>query len=123
MNRKSAMSNMGYAIVSVIVLGIIMIISAPMFVTSAKKEQPEPISNYEREEIRSDDSELRLLEERLTSRIDDLERRQSDARNNSSTSNKYVCSIEGKVDENGDVVPLDDSERGEKIVFVCEYRQ
>lgn len=117
MSKKSAMSPMGYAIVSMIVLGIVMIFSAPMFVTNVKEENlSKPVKNSEREKINRDVSELRLLEERLTSRIDDLERRQSDRQ----SSNKYVCSIEGKLDESGDVVPIGGSEKGEKIVFVCE---
>lgn len=120
MNKKSAMSAMGYAIVSVIILGLIMIISAPMLVTNVKEEEKpsEPVKEYQ-----NDYSELRTLEERLTSRIDDLERRQVNNQGQNTVTDKYICSIEGKLNENGDVVPLDGSDSGEKIVFVCEYRR
>lgn len=120
MNKKSAMSAMGYAIVSVIILGIVMIVSAPMLVNNVKEEKPqEPQMNYEKEET-SSYSELRSIEERLSSRIDNLERRQSDA---NVVTDKYVCSIEGKLDENGEVVPVDSPNRFDKFVFVCEYRR
>lgn len=120
MSKKSAMSAMGYAIVSVIVLGIVMIVSAPMLVSNVKEEKPqEPQMNYEREES-SSYSELRSIEERLSSRIENLERSQNDR---NVVTDKYVCTIEGKLDENGDVVPADSAGRSDKIVFVCEYRR
>lgn len=117
MDKKFALSNIGYAIVSVIVLGIIMIISAPMLVRDVKVEKPEeqPVQNFEN----SDYSEIRAVEERLTNRIEDLERRQSSAQR---ASDKYICSMEGKLDENGEVVPADMPGSSEKFVFVCEYR-
>lgn len=117
MKKKSAMSAMGYAIVSVIILGIVMIVSAPMLVPNVKEEekQPEPVREYQ-----NDYSELKMLEERLTSRIADLERRQV---NQNNATDKYICSIEGKLSESGDVVPFDSPEGNEKIVFVCEYRR
>lgn len=125
MNKKSAMSAMGYAIVSVIILGLIMIISAPMLVTNVKEEEKtsEPVTEYNKEPEQNDYSELRMLEERLTSRIDDLERSQANNQGQNTVTDKYICSIEGKLNENGDVVPLDGSDSGEKIVFVCEYRR
>ncbi len=123
MNKKSAMSAMGYAIVAVIVLGIIMIVSAPMLVTNVKDEKKsEPEVNYEREVVPQDNSELRAMEERLSSRIDDLERRQANRQENTVT-DEFVCSIEGKLDDIGDGVPVDIYDKTSKIVFVCEYRQ
>ncbi len=121
MNKKSAMSAMGYAIVSVIILGIVMIVSAPMLVTSVKEERPaEPVQNQVQEAVTQNYSELMSLEQRLSSRIDDLERRQV---NQNTVSDKYICSIEGKLSESGDVVPFEAPDRSEKIVFVCEYRR
>jgi len=123
MNKKSAMSAMGYAIVAVIVLGIIMIVSAPMLVNNVKEEKkPEPEYNYEKKEIPQDNSELKAIEQRLSMRIDDLERRQANRQENTVT-DKFVCSLEGKLDGNGEVVPVDIYDRTSKIVFVCEYRQ
>lgn len=130
MNNKKGLSVIGYAICLVIILGLVMIISAPMMVNrvenNVRKEEILPVQtpaeevpdNYVMAEIRS-------VESSLSSRISYLERRQSE--NNSSVSDKFVCSIEGTANDNGDVIPL--SGRGnidiksQKIVFVCEYRQ
>lgn len=123
MNKKFAMSTIGYAIVLVIILGVIMIISAPMLADKYKadnKQTPQPpqptfeqpqTSHYEY-------SELKELENRLSSRIDELERRQT-----SSYTNKYICNIEGNLDDSGLVVPFDNSNPDSKIVFVCEYKK
>ena len=115
MDKKSAMSAMGYAIVSVIVLALVMIISAPMLVNNGKEVKntnSEPVVQYETQ----DDSQLKSIEERLSSRIDNLERRET-------VSNRYVCSIEGKVDENGEVITVECSGSSGNFVFVCEYKQ
>lgn len=122
MNKKFAMSTMGYAIVLVIILGVVMIISAPMLADKYKKVdkktnspivEPSVTSHYEY-------SELREIENRLSSRIDDIERRQNSVDTNSYT-NKYVCKIEGNLDDSGIVVPFDNPDG--KIVFVCEYKK
>ena len=47
---------------------------------------------------------------------------------NSSVSDRYVCSIEGYLNENNDVVPIDNQTTSQdisnkKFVFVCEYKQ
>ena len=42
MGKKFGMSNLGYAIVLVIIVGIIMIISAPMIVTNIKDKDGNP---------------------------------------------------------------------------------
>lgn len=117
MVKRLAMSTMGYAIVSVIILGIIMIVSAPLLVENAKTEKaPEAADSFEQQEA---PSEIQMLEERLSSRIDSLEHRQPQ---DNSVKNKYVCVIEGNLDENGNVVSVDSPNRTEKFVFVCEYR-
>ena len=75
--------------------------------------------------------EIRNLEERLTMRISDLEQKQANndrmQSQESDVTDKYVCSIEGLLAENGDVVPLNDSHientTAKKFVFVCEYKK
>ena len=106
MNKKSAMSALGYAIVIVILLGIGMIISAPMMLDKYNSEntQTKQIEKY---------SELQELESRLSSRISRLERNQTD---------KYVCTIEGNLDDEGNIVPVDSVNASEKFIFVCEYK-
>lgn len=131
MRKKFAMSAMGYGIVSVIVLGIIMIISAPMIVNNSKKEKPqipdENIENINHQPPANtsnnfDYSELQSLEERLNARIDSLETRQN-SQPAPSSSNNYLCTMEGALDASGEVIPLESPNRTDKIVFVCQYHQ
>ena len=123
MNKKSAMSAMGYAIISIIILGVGMIISAPMLVNNVKEDKSQSdFKSFEREEISNDNAEVRELENRLTARIDDMERRQANPQRDS-LRDKYVCTIEGNLDENGNIVPTDSPYKTEKFVFVCEYRR
>lgn len=157
MSKKFAMSALGYAIVLVIILGIVMIISAPMMADKFKNKEhnnqqdsisDDTRSSSERDEYHDssssrpvkDDSgggsdylfnEVRNIERRMNDRIDNLELRQREMQNNqtnsTSVSNKYVCTIEGSLDENNNVVPLDAQNsadiKSQKFVFVCEYRE
>lgn len=131
MRKKFAMSAMGYGIVSVIVLGIIMIISAPMIVNNSKREKTQtPNENIENIDPQPpantsnnfDYSELQNLEERLNARIDSLETRQN-SQPAPSSSNNYLCTMEGALDASGEVIPLESPNRTDKIVFVCQYNQ
>jgi len=55
---------------------------------------------------------------------------QNKSSSNSKT-DKYICSIEGKVDENGNIIPVNSSDNdiynqvklgaAQRFVFVCEY--
>lgn len=148
MIRKSAMSVTGYAIVLVIMLGIVMIISAPMMMDKYKKDKNSPNKNYSQEEYDSksdrdnreniDDKNdynsqddvsrrLRIMEDTLNARLDSIESRQAQrSTTTQSISDKYVCEIEGNVDADGNVTSIDnmsmDEVKRRKIVFVCEYR-
>lgn len=148
MKNKKAMSTIGYAIVCVIILGIIMIISAPMIINGNKNKnnQNEPPNFEEREDYEpysSDNSnvdvveEMQSIESRLNSRISDLEARQNGqpqqnysnnySNNNSEIINKYICSMEGTLDKDNNVIPLNSQQpstnlQNQKIVFVCEYK-
>lgn len=157
LSKKSAMSTMGYAIVFVIVLGVIMIVSAPMLMSKYKgdKNSTNDDRNYneerysDKENSRYDDArdrdgehykdsdsnndssevvnQLRMLEDRMNSRINSLEARQSQSQSGQIASDKYVCSIEGNVDADGNVTPIDgmnlEDVKRKKIVFVCEYNR
>lgn len=149
MKNKKAMSTIGYAIVSVIILGIIMIISAPMIIDSNKnKNNPNNPPNQEEssdyEPYSSDNSNINVVEEmqniesRLNSRISDIEARQNNqpqqnysnnysSNNNSEITNKYICTMEGTLDKDNNVIPLNSQQpstslQNQKIVFVCEFR-
>lgn len=122
MSRKSAISTVGYAIVSVIVFGVVMIISAPMFVNNIKGEKTKSKRNLYELQAPEALSRLNELETRLSERIDNLEQRQQDLSQQSNAVNRYVCKIEGSVDEAGNLVPIDSPNKTEKIVFVCEYK-
>ena len=154
MIKKCAMSVLGYAIVLVIILGVVMIISAPMIVDKHKQDSDQNMVNnipqYDNrnrdnymtprdyKEIRnsynsSDSSnqvelvsELRRVENNLSSRIDSIERAQNDLLRNqaSRVSDKYECTIEGNMDANGNIVPITSENsalENQKFVFVCEY--
>ena len=154
MNKRYGMSAMGYAIATVILIGVVMIFSTPMIVDSyntsnTKKKNnippavshtpvnPPPVHNYTRDNNSNNQDyinitqEIRNVEERLSMRISDIEQKQaaSNQPNASETavSDKYVCSIEGLLAENGDVIPLNDSRAesisAKKFVFLCEYRK
>lgn len=171
MMKKSAMSTLGYAIILVIILGVVMIISAPMFVDSVRnssKNNPnnnpnsyENQSNYDksysnaegdnRGDLKESDqdvgrnydansssnssgnmdfnAEIMNLERRMLLRLSDIEQKQSQIESNlreqTNSSDKYVCSIEGVLDSNNNVVAIDNQSsqdlKSQKFVFVCQY--
>lgn len=161
MQKRNAMSNMGYAIISVIVLGVIMIISTPMIIDSYKvgnkdnSQNPSDYQNREERHVRGRDDynsdinvterdmfdlteKIRNIEVEFEGRISELERNQREmAGNNSSKqsqssekeiSDKFVCTIEGNLDAEGNLIPLDSksvmkSDKKQKIVFVCDYKE
>ena len=149
MIRKNAMSTMGYAIILVIILGVVMILSAPMMMSKYKgdkkssdeySKKDDDYDNYkdrERDKEEYSDSGYNrdmsnnnasddILEDRMNSRFNDIEARQSQKSSSPTITDKYVCSIEGNVDSDGNVTPVDnmnmDEVKRRKIVFVCEYR-
>ena len=115
LNKKSAMSTMGYAIVLVIILGIGMILSAPMMMGKYKGDKKnidnnqeqnydgrqnydERVNDYQSSSSDGDVAvELRNLESRINSRISDLEARQAQNTSvqNQNVSDKFICSLEG----------------------------
>lgn len=166
MGKNFGMSNLGYAIILVIIVGIVMIISTPMIVNSVKNKDRNlnnisdnnDMSNYDKdkfdnhennnnmqedrdynnEERKSEEAatilSMRDVEQRLNSRIDSLETRLNDFINNtqsqvksSNNTDTFVCSIEGKLDANNNVVPIDNQQnsadvKAQKFVFVCQYK-
>ncbi len=115
MKRKNALSGMGYAIVLVIILGIVMIASAPMLANKygnrhsqnryQSYEQP-PSPNYQNNDYMSEIQDLR-------SRIDAIE---------NNTSDRYICKIKGYTDEQGNELPAEERYNAKKFIFVCEYK-
>lgn len=166
MGKNFGMSNLGYAIILVIIVAIVMIISAPMIVNSNKNKDVnsnnisdnKDMSNYDKDKLDNSGndnnmpedrrnnnensnmdevatmSSMRDLEQRVNSRIDSVELRLNDFINNmqsqtksSNTSENYVCSIEGRLDANNNVVPIDTPQnsvdvKSQKLVFVCQYK-
>ena len=154
LNKKNAISMMGFAIVFLIVLGIVMILSAPMMMNKDKNDnnsnsddtryENEDRDNPDRERSRDyeDQSrydrensgnsgysstemmdELRNVENRMNSRLSNLEAERSSTQ---SVSDKFICSLEGNVDADGNVISVEgmnmDDIKRRKMVFVCEYR-
>ena len=107
---------MGYLIALVIIFGVVMIVSAPLLVDNSDKTE---VINQPNNII---PSEMSNIETRLNEKFSELENRMDAIQNSFSTSNKYVCTIEGKLDENGNTVSVDDISQSKKFVFVCEYK-
>lgn len=147
MDKKLGMTAVGYAIVCVIILGIVMIISAPMMANkykdktqnteqynddhaSGETEAPAPADSGDNSSSYNDSNdkiyeELRNLENRMDSRMANLEQRQNSAPAPASVSDRYVCTIEGVMDENHNVVQIDKNTdiKNQKIIFACEYHR
>ena len=141
MSGNKGLSVMVYAIVLVIILAVVMIISAPMMVDEYKndnkqqKAEEQNNGNYNRSDDRYVEEnfinitdEMRNIETRLSSRIDELEMQANETVNTvpaESISDKYICEIEGVKNEYGNTVPIteDTDISAQKIVFVCEYRR
>ena len=102
-----------------------MIASAPFmfdkFENNSKqnntRDRIEPERNYEQPMVNVID-EVNRIERQLSDRISNLEQKRQNP------SNKYVCTIEGKLDDSGVVVPISTSANiSKKFVFVCEYME
>lgn len=120
MNKKlNAMSPMGYVIALIIFIGIAMIISAPFIVDSSENNNKE-IENINRNYERSFNN-FSDLEANINRRLDNIENRLNSIQKTETNSNKYTCTIEGTVDENGNIVPIENVSGNKKFVFVCEY--
>lgn len=129
MKRKYALSPIGYAIVTIIIIAIGMIVSAPYIIEQnhSKEEPSEPQNNeinykrdYNRDENMSNTDVMYEMERRINDRLETLERKQSDKK---IISDKYVCSIEGGISEDGVVIPIDPQNPPAKFVFACEYKK
>lgn len=159
MKKNFGMSNLGYAIILVIIIAIVMILSTPMIVNNVKnknlsdnsEERKDYQSNsYDRNSDKyekdayvgdkykyADGAKINVseyimeLESRLNARIDNVEMRQNEllknAENKSDVKDAYICSIEGFLDSDNNVVPLDSPQassdlKSQKFVFVCQYK-
>ena len=180
MIKKSAMSALGYAIILVIILGVVMIISSPMLVGSIKKTDKKNSNNiysdsfdnstkedkYDSQSVNDDSNaeedkyryinqnvqaesspsttssysssssdsdyktEMMNLERKMLLRFSDIEQKQNDIVRNmkqqSESSDNYVCSIEGILDKDNNVIAIDKQTsqdlKSQKFVFVCQYR-
>lgn len=118
MNKKSAMSAMGYAIIFVIILGVVMIISAPMMADKYKNDNNE---NNTQKAFFDAEYEVRRVEENLTQRIEALENSRG-GRTSSNTSNKYICTMAKNPSDYGELQQIDGGADPKKFVFICEYR-
>ena len=148
MKKKYGMSSIGYAIVTVILVGVLMIISAPMIIDTYKTDnknsgeisklpKPNDTNNSENNDLNNNEKymidlaqKIRNLEDQMNVRISALEQKNNNVsppNTNNTVSDRYVCSIEGTLSESGDVIPLSQNDNSnietKKIVFVCEYRK
>ena len=135
MNKKfKAMSPMGYAIVAVVVFAFAMIVSAPYIVSDSsesKQTEKQPIhEEFIQNNVQQTQHPQQLQQPQQSvdmSRIDErfmnMEARiNAIQRTYTSQSNRYICKIEGKVDNQGNIVSVDEATDNQKFVFVCEYK-
>lgn len=141
MKKYKGLSVIGYSIVVVILIAIGMIISAPFIIeqnqpqnkNNEKHEYDNPElrderiserTDEQRDYVRNEDyvsrNELNDLESRINHKIDSIS---MPANTTENITDKYICSIEGGVDADGNVVPINSNNPPSKIVFVCEYRR
>jgi len=134
---KSKFSPISYAIIFVLFAAFVMIFSSPMIVRNYKDATPNRSeSAYTNSVQKSDeisqsryiegneDTDIVELERRFNRRLDDIERRTNQNQIYSKQiSDKYICSIEGGLNEDGVVVPIDPENPPAKFVFACEYRR
>lgn len=144
MNKKQALTPVGIAIAIVVLLGMVMILSAPMLVDTNKKPANSKVQTpVEAPEIKGDNNngatdkntpspEVTSMFNQLQSQINFLSTRISNLesapanRNSSSASqggkNQYSCTLEGVVDQNGNTIPMSQMKTrtpDTKFVFVC----
>ena len=135
MNKKSqAMSPMGYAIVAVVVFAFAMIVSAPYIVSDSnesKQTEKQPIhEEFIQNNVQQTQQPQQLQQPQQSVDMSRIDERfmNMEARINAiqqtytSQSNRYICKIEGKVDNQGNIVSVDEATDNQKFVFVCEYK-
>ena len=111
------MSAVGYAIILVIILGVVMIISAPMMANKYKNN--DEIKKTQNSFFDAE-YEIRRVEENLTQRIEALEN--AGGRTYSNISDKYVCTMEKNPSDYGNLQQIDGGADPKKFVFICEYK-
>lgn len=116
-NKYYGLSTMGYVIATFILIGVVMIFSAPMLLDSLENDEKSKAS------VTKDlYSELNLKVDKSNKDFDRrLEVLEQNLQNQESIFDKYICTIEGTLNAAGDVVPID--EGAERFVFVCEYKK
>lgn len=133
---KPKFSPVGYAIILILFVAFVMIFSSPMVVRNYKDANSSnsettytsqtklPEVNEYNESDKKNDNYIAEVERRLNDRLDDIERRTSQNQiYGPQISDKYICSIEGGLDEDGVVVPINPDNPPAKFVFACEYRR
>lgn len=123
MKTKPALSATGFAIIIFILLGVAMIVSAPSFIDNSSKENEQKFSEQRLNEQNDFITRLQNFENQINQRLNAIEDNVNSINNNQSNiSNKYICTIEGNVDEDGNIVKVNSQSGLTKFVFVCEYK-
>ena len=137
MKKRSALSPIGIALAIVMLLGVLMIISAPVIVENSKKSQEEtqvPPPAYNEENVRYNNAESmndRISEYEaqvryLESRISDLEAVQQQNQNSETRSSKrFNCTLESALDADGETIQLNRENYNNpstQYVFVCSKK-
>jgi len=94
-----------------------------------KDKYSEPSSNIEDDLRRKIDERFSSFENRMNIEMRNMIEQSKTSSND--ISNKYICTIEGRVDENGNILPVNSSGNdsfnqarsgsSQRFVFVCEY--
>ncbi len=124
LNSKKALSPIGIAIAIVCLLGVVMVVTAPMI---ADKYSPNGASAPQRAQVNIYDLQERVdgLASRVQAAEDKARMLENEIRNNSSIQNSYSCTMEGVVDAEGNFTALsaaNSSNAETRYVFVCAKR-
>ena len=118
LKKYKGISAIGFLTALIIVVGVVMVLSAPFMVNNRSEKVKD--NNTDKSKSLPDlnfETEINNKLSAIDTRINAIENKFSKQH-----SNRYVCSIEGKVDDNGNIVPVDNISGSNKFVFVCEYK-
>ncbi|MBP3924817.1 hypothetical protein J6E39_06210 [bacterium] len=132
-NTKSALSPVGIAIAIVCLLGLVMILSTPVIVDKYQHKNAANVNIEPENQNIINDLSMKITE--LEQRINEVDnnarnieqnlRIQSPSARSARSENSYSCTIEGVVDENGNMISasqVKSTTPETKYVFVCSKR-
>ncbi|MFI3300780.1 MAG: hypothetical protein R3Y28_05100 [Candidatus Gastranaerophilales bacterium] len=143
-SKKNAVSFLGFTLIMFIILGVIMVFSAPVLKNRILDENSKQVEgdveieqsrsrnrNENRDESIGNSREIYELKNEILEEVDYRIKQASESQDEE-VSDRYVCSIEGYVDDSGRPISINSDSRNDiqrlknsgkkRFVFICEYR-